>query len=60
MTEIVIIVVVLAVVLFGGKKLTGLAKSAGRVGGEFKKGKLEVEQEIAEMKKEEKTEEVKQ
>jgi sec-independent protein translocase protein TatA len=52
-TEIVIIVVVLVIVFFGGKKLAGLAKSAGRVGGEFKKGKMEVEQEIAEMKKEE-------
>jgi sec-independent protein translocase protein TatA len=52
-TEIVIIVVVLIIVFFGGKKLAGLAKSAGRVGGEFKKGKLEVEQELDEMKKEE-------
>lgn len=53
MTEIVIIVIVLAIVLFGGKKLSGLAKSAGRIGGEFKKGKIEVEKEIEEMKKEE-------
>lgn len=49
-TEIVIIVVVLVIVFFGGKKLSGLAKSAGRAGGEFKKGKLEVEKEIEEMK----------
>jgi len=52
MPEIIIIVIVLVVVFFGGKKFAGLAKSAGRIGGEFKKGKLEVEQEIAEMKKE--------
>ncbi len=51
-TEILIIVLVLVVVFFGGKKIAGLAKSAGRLGGEFKKGKLEVEKEIEEMKKE--------
>jgi sec-independent protein translocase protein TatA len=45
-TEIVIIVVVLVIVFFGGKKLGELAKSAGRFGGEFKKGKLEAEQEV--------------
>ncbi len=50
-TEIVIILVVLVVVFFGAKKLGGLAKSAGRVGGEFKKGKIEVEKEIEEMQK---------
>jgi sec-independent protein translocase protein TatA len=48
-TEIVIILVVIVIVFFGAKKLGGLAKSAGRVGGEFKKGKLEVEQEIKDM-----------
>lgn len=48
-TEIVIILVVLVIVFFGAKKLGGLAKSAGRVGGEFKKGKLEVEKEIEDM-----------
>lgn len=53
MTEILIIVVVLVIIFFGGKKIAGLAKSAGRVGGEFKKGKLEVEQELQEMKEEE-------
>jgi len=51
-TEIVIIVVVLVIVIFGGKKLAGLAKSAGRVGGEFKKGRMEVEKEIQDMKSE--------
>ena len=55
MTEILIIVVVLIIIFFGGKKIASLAKSAGRVGGEFKKGKLEVEQELEEMKKEERT-----
>jgi sec-independent protein translocase protein TatA len=49
MTEIVIIAVVLVVILFGGKKIAGLAKSAGRIGGEFKKGKIEVEKEIQDL-----------
>lgn len=51
-TEILIIVVVLVILFFGGKKLAGLAKSAGRIGGEFKKGKMEIDQEIEQMKNE--------
>jgi sec-independent protein translocase protein TatA len=43
--EIVLIVVVLGL-LFGGKNLISLAKSAGRFGGEFKKGQMEVENEL--------------
>ncbi len=49
-TEIVIIVIVLGIIFFGSKKITGLAKSAGRVSGEFKKGKLEMENELREIK----------
>jgi sec-independent protein translocase protein TatA len=49
-TEIVIILVVLVIIFFGAKKLSGLAKSAGRLGGEFKKGKMEIDQEIEQMK----------
>lgn len=55
-TEIVIIVVVLGIVIFGGKKLAGLAKSAGRAGGEFKKGRMEVKSEIKEMQAKESVE----
>lgn len=46
-TEIIIIALVaVAVLFFGGKKLQELAKGAGRAVGEFKKGKREVEAEL--------------
>jgi len=43
-----IIVIVLAVVLlfFGGGKVVEFSRSLGRVTGEFKKGKREVEEEL--------------
>jgi len=47
-TEIALIVFVIAL-LFGGKKLVGLGKSLGRFKGEYKKGQMEVEQELKEM-----------
>lgn len=48
-TEIVIILIVVGVVFFGGKKIINLAHSMGRFTGEFKKGKAEVEKELKEM-----------
>ena len=48
-TEIAIILVVIGIVFFGGKKIINLAHSAGRFSGEFKKGKAEVEKELKEM-----------
>lgn len=59
-TEIIIIVVVLLVVLFGGKKVVGLARGMGRFTSEFKKGKMEAEKELKELKGEEKDESPKQ
>lgn len=51
--EIVIIVLVIVVVFFfGEKKLSGLAKGLGRVTAEFKKGKVEVENEMKKVKDE--------
>lgn len=50
MTEIVIIVVVLGIIFFGSKKITDLAKSAGRFSGEYKKGKMEIESELDKIK----------
>ena len=41
--EITIILIVFAVLFFGGKKLAELAKGIGRFTGEFKKGKMEIE-----------------
>lgn len=49
--EIVIILVAVVVLFFGGKKLNELAKGLGRFSGEFKKGKMEIEKEIEDAKK---------
>jgi len=48
MPEIVIILLVIVVLLFGAKKLPELARSLGRAKGEFDKGKMEIEREISE------------
>ncbi len=49
-TEIIIIVVVIGVLFFGGKKMTEFAKSMGRFTGEFKKGKMEIDEELKKTK----------
>ncbi len=49
--EILIIVVVFGILFFGGKKLNEIARSAGRFTGEFKKGKMEIENELTNAKK---------
>ena len=54
--EIILIVVAFGL-LFGGKNLLGLARYAGRFGGEFKKGQMEVEEEIKKLKDEDHKEE---
>ena len=51
MPEIIIILVVVAVLFFGGKKVTELGRSLGRFGGEFKKGKQEIEKELKDIEK---------
>jgi len=51
-TEIIIIVIVLGVFFFGGKKMTEWAKNLGKFTGEFKKGKREIEKELVETEKE--------
>lgn len=50
--EIVIILVVIGVLFFGGKRITELGRSLGRFSGEFKKGKTEVEKELKEIEEE--------
>ena len=49
--EIVVLLVVVSVLFFGGKKISEFARSLGRFAGEFKKGKAEVEEELKEAKK---------
>jgi len=44
--EVVIIIVAVAVLLFGGKKVVELARGMGRASGEFKKAKMDVEREL--------------
>lgn len=44
--EIIVILLAIGILLFGGKKIVELARSMGRVSGEFKKGKQEIEKEL--------------
>lgn len=44
--ELIIILVVVVIFFSGGEKLTEIARSLGRVTGEFKKGKEDIESEI--------------
>ena len=48
----VILIVVIILLLFGAKKLPGLARSMGKSLGEFKKGRDESEEALAEKAKE--------
>ncbi len=60
-TEIIIILVVGGIILFGGSKIGSIARSFGKFTTEYKKGKMEAEEELKELKKEieETTEDVK-
>ena len=40
-TEIIVLVVVIGVLIFGAKKIPELAKTFGKAKGEFEKGKIE-------------------
>ena len=47
MPEIIIIALAFGILFFGGKKITELARSLGRISGEFKKGKQDIAEELA-------------
>jgi len=49
-TEIIIVVVVIGVLIFGAKKIPELAKTFGKAKGEFEKGKIEGEKELSDFK----------
>ena len=51
-TEIIIIAILAGILLFGGKKISDVAKSLGRFTTEFKKGKMEAEEELKDLRKE--------
>jgi sec-independent protein translocase protein TatA len=53
-TEILIILVLAGVFIFGAKKIPELAKTLGKAKGEFEKGKLEGEKELNDFKNKEK------
>lgn len=50
--EIIIILAVVGIVLFGGPKVIELARGMGRFTGEFKKGKMEIDKELENLKQE--------
>lgn len=52
--EILIILVLAAIFIFGAKKIPELAKTFGKAKGEFEKGKLEGEKELNDYKNKEK------
>ncbi len=50
--EVLIILVVFGVFMFGSEKVSDFARTLGRFSGEFKKGKLEIEDEIRKVEEE--------
>ncbi len=51
--EVIVILLVAAVLFFGSGKIVEFSRSLGRVTGEFKKGKREVEEELKDIASEE-------
>jgi sec-independent protein translocase protein TatA len=51
--EIVIILIIAGVFIFGAKKIPELARTLGKAKGEFQKGKLEGEKELNDLKNKE-------
>jgi len=49
------IIVIVAVLIFGAKKIPELAKTLGRAKGEFEKGKIEGDKELEEFKEKKKS-----
>jgi sec-independent protein translocase protein TatA len=49
-SEWLIVIVIVVVLIFGAGKIPDLAKSLGRASGEFQKGKVESEMEVAKLR----------
>jgi len=49
------IIVIVAILIFGAKKIPELAKTLGRAKGEFEKGKIEGDKELEEFKEKKKS-----
>ncbi len=54
--EWIFIIVVIAVLLFGAKKIPQLAKTFGKAKGEYEKGRIEGDKELKEFKEKNKSE----
>ncbi|HJJ22667.1 MAG TPA: twin-arginine translocase TatA/TatE family subunit [Nitrosopumilus sp.] len=50
--EIIILIIVVGVLIFGAKKIPQLAKTFGKAKGEFEKGKMEADKELKDFKDE--------
>ncbi len=50
--ELIILVIVIGVLIFGVKKIPELAKTFGKAKGEFEKGKIEADKELKDFKEE--------
>ncbi len=50
--EIIILIIVVGVLIFGAKKIPQLAKTFGKAKGEFEKGKIEADKELKDFKDE--------
>jgi sec-independent protein translocase protein TatA len=48
--QILIVVIVIAAIIFGAKKIPELARTFGKAKGEFEKGRLESEKELKDFK----------
>ena len=51
--EILIILIIAGVFIFGAKKIPELARTIGKAKGEFEKGKIESEKELSDLKNKE-------
>jgi len=51
-SDLLILIIVILIVFFGSSKIPEIFRSLGRATGEFKKGQLEAEMEIAKMQSE--------
>ena len=50
MPEIIIILVIIGIIIFGAKKIPELARTFGKAKGEFEKAKIESDKELKEFK----------
>ncbi len=48
--ELIIVIIIIGILIFGAKKIPELAKTFGKAKGEFEKGKIEGEKELKDFK----------